>query len=349
MTTRFRRLVQTVDSHTEGNATRVIVGGVPVPPGRTLVEKRDWLWQHDDALRRMLNFEPRGNGMMCSVLLMPPLSDTADFAVIIMEQDEYVPMCGHCMIGAATTVVATGMVRANEPMTTVRFDTPAGLVTCEVQVAEGRVQDVSLVNVDSFLLHRDAAIDVEGMGRLSIDVAYGGDFYAIVDADSLGLELHPHNDIHIIATAKRIMQAVSQQVRVVHPQRPDINRCYQTLFTSKKTTTGDVKQTIVCPPGSLDRSPCGTGTCARVATLHTRGELGLNEARRFEGVLGTYFIGEAIRAERRDGVTYVTPRITGRAYLTGFHQFILELDDPLPEGFRIGYPSRPAPRVVATS
>src|SRR5450631_3574590 len=131
---RYRRVVQTVDSHTEGNATRVIMGGVKVPHGATLLEKRDWLWRNDDGLRRMLNFEPRGSGMMCSVLLLPAERAASDFAVIIMEQDEYVPMCGHCIIGTATTVVATGMVAAVEPITTVSFDTPAGLVICDVAV-----------------------------------------------------------------------------------------------------------------------------------------------------------------------------------------------------------------------
>ena len=147
---RFKRMVQTVDSHTEGNATRVIVGGVKTPPGATLLEKRAWLWRNDDGLRRMLNFEPRGSGMMCSVLLLPAEQPGSDFAVVIMEQDEYVPMCGHCIIGAATTVVTTGMVPVRQPVTTVRFDTPAGLVTCDVVVIDGKVERVSFNNVDNF-------------------------------------------------------------------------------------------------------------------------------------------------------------------------------------------------------
>jgi proline racemase len=339
----FRRVIQTVDSHTEGNSTRVITGGYPIPPGRTLLEKRAWLWRNDDGLRRMLNFEPRGHGMMCSVLLMPPVAEGADFSVIIMEQDEYVPMCGHCMIGTAMTVVATGMVRAIEPLTTVVIETPAGLVTCEVEVQGGRIGGVSFVNVESFLLHRDARLVVERLGELQVEVAYGGDFYVIVDADPLGIQLAPDNDGQLIAAARAIIRAVGEQMAIRHPERPDINRCYQTLFTSTKTTTGDLKQTIVCPPGSLDRSPCGTGTSARVAALHTRGALALNQAKRFEGVLGTCFIGEAVAAEERAGVLYVRPKVTGRAWITGFHQFVLDPEDPLPDGFRIGFAPRPAP------
>jgi proline racemase len=252
-------------------------------------------------------------------------------------------MCGHCIIGTATTVVTTGMVAAVEPLTTVRFETPAGGVTCEVEVRENRVGPVSFTNVDSFLLHRDARIVVEGLGELTVDIAYGGDFYAIVDADPLGIRLEPDNDAQMIAAARKIIGAVGAQLDIRHPERPDINRCYQTLFTSAKTTTGDVKQTIVCPPGSLDRSPCGTGTSARVAALHARGEIGLGQPLRFEGVLGTCFTGEAIAAEERGGLLYVRPKVTGRAYLTGFHQFVLDPEDPLPEGFRIGHPPRPAP------
>jgi proline racemase len=293
----------------------------------------------------MLNFEPRGSGMMCSVLLLPAEQPDSDFAVIIMEQDEYVPMCGHCIIGTATTVVATGMVNVTEPLTKVRFDTPAGLVVCDVAVANDGVQSVSFNNVESFLLHSEKQIQVEDLGEITVDIAYGGDFYAFVDADRLNLALEPHNESALIATSQKISRAVAAQIRTVHPERPDINVCYQVLFTSTHRTVGDVKQTILCPPGSIDRSPCGTGTSARVALMFARGEIGLNDARKFEGVLGTYFVAEAVAASIRNGIVFVTPRVTGRAYLTGFNQFVLDLDDPLPHGFRIGPTPRAEPRL----
>lgn len=347
MSTAFRRTIQTVDSHTEGNATRVVVGGYPVPPGKTLLEKREWLWQHDDALRRLLNFEPRGNSMMCSVLLLPSLRPDTDFAVIIMEQDEYVPMCGHCILGVATTVVSTGMVAMREPVTKVNLETPAGIVQCEVEVEGGRVGRASFVNVDSFVLHDNAKVNVDGIGAVTVDVVYGGDFYPFVDADALKLELVPENESAIIAMSHRIGAAVNAQLSIRHPERPDINRCYQMFFWSRKTTTGDVKQTIVAPPGALDRSPCGTGTSARVALLHTRGQLKLGQSVRCEGPLGTCFVGTPVSAEKRGGILYVKPKVSGRAYLTGFHQFILDPDDPLPQGFRLGSPPREVPRPSA--
>jgi proline racemase len=343
MATRFTRLVQTIDSHTEGNSTRVIVGGVPVPPGRTLLERREWLMQHDDGLRRMLNFEPRGHGMMCSVLLMPPIDPGADASIIIMEQDEYVPMCGHCLIGTATTLVANGMKAATEPKTVLKIETPAGLVEAEVAVADGRIGAVSFVNVDSFVLHDGVRVEVPELGPLTVSIAYGGDFYCFVDADALGLELAPHTDAAMIALANRIIPAVNAQLKIRHPERPDIDRCYQTLLTSAKTTSGDLKQTIVCPPGALDRSPCGTGTSARIALMHTRGELPIGASRTFEGLLGTCFSGGPVAAERRGDTLYVRPRVTGRAYLTGFHQFVLEPEDPIQRGFRVG----PKPREIS--
>jgi len=260
-----------------------------------------------------------------------------------MEQDEYVPMCGHCIIGAATTVVAMGMIAAQEPVTRVRFDTPAGTVVCDVAVAGGKIGAVAFDNVESFLLKENVALDVETLGRVVADIAYGGDFYAIVDADRLGLALRPDNDLPLIAAWQCIAAAVARQVPIAHPERPDIDACYQVLFTSHHTTQGDVMQTILCPPGSLDRSPCGTGTCARLARMFSRGEIGINEKRRFEGVLGTCFTGEVVRAETRAGVTYITPRVSGRAYITGFHQFVLDPEDPLAEGFRIGPAARSDP------
>ena len=331
-----RRSVRTVDSHTEGNPTRVIVGGVAIPPGDTLLQKQHWLVENDDNLRRLLCFEPRGGGLMCGVLVMPPLSPDSDFSVIIMEQDAYVPMSGHCIIGTATTVVETGMVEMTAPVTTVRFDTLAGVVTCRVEVADGCVGAVSFENVDSFLHMSDVSLDVEGYGELKVDIAYGGDYYVMVDADAISLSLDPFNDSAIIAASVVIREAVAEQLDIVHPEQPHINQCYQVQFMSRRITVGDYKQTIVSPPGAIDRSPCGTGTSARLACLHTRGEIPLDEPRLFAGILDTCFEGKVTHAEERAGVTFVKPIVRGRAYITGYHQFVLAADDPFPGGFRLG-------------
>lgn len=336
MGTYSRYSIRTVDSHTEGNPTRVIVGGVATPPGETIFEKIAWLRSNQDGLRRMLNFEPRGSGLMCSVLLLPPLSTDSHFSAIIMEQDEYVPMCGHCIIGAATTVVSEGMIEVTEPATTVVFDTPAGQVRCEVQVTDNRVGSVTFENVESFLLKSGVPLLVDGMGELTVDIAYGGDLYTIVDADAIDLELGINNDARLIDAWTRVRTAVGEQIETVHPEEPRINRCYQVLFTSERDKKFDYRQTIAVPPGTLDRSPCGTGTSARLAMLFQRQEVGMHERRSFEGPLGTCFTGEVIGAEDRDGITFVRPTITGRAFITGYHHFVLDPEDPIPTGYRVG-------------
>jgi proline racemase len=338
---RFSRVIQTIDSHTEGNPTRVIVGGVPVPPGASLLDKRAWLKENGDDLRRLLNFEPRGGGLMCSVLLLPAVDPAADFSVIIMEQDEYVPMCGHCIIGTATTVVAMGMVPVEEPVTTLRLEAPAGIITCAVAVTDGVVKSVTFENAESFLLLKDQRIETASLGPLSIDVAYGGDFYALVDADPLGIELTARNIERIVGTAREVRAAVAEQLTVSHPERPDIDRCYMVQFTSRHTTSGgDGRNAVIAPPDALDRSPCGTGTSARVAQLVTRGVLALHQPFKQEGPLGTYFTGEAVKATERDGRLYVVPRVTGRAFITGMGQHLLEPGDPFQSGFRVGTPGQ---------
>lgn len=336
----FARTIQTVDSHTEGNSTRIVLGGVKVPPGRTVAERNDWLKMNDDGLRRLLNFEPRGHPMMCSVYVFPPVEEGSDFSVIITEQDEYVPMSGHCIIGTATTIVATGMVPAHEPETTVTFDTLAGKVVCRVAVENGKTGRVRFDNVESFLLHRDVVLRPFGKKPVPVDVAYGGCFYAIVDADALGLELSPGNDIEIIAWANEIVARLNEEREIVHPFVPGISRCYQTLFASKRTRTGDIRQVIVAPPGALDRSPCGTGASAHLATMVARGTVDGTEPVRFEGLLHTVFSASVLSREIRDGLPVIRPEVSGRAYITGFHSFVLEHDDPLPEGFRIGHAPR---------
>ena len=331
-----RRCIRTVDSHTEGNPTRVIVGGVAVPPGDTLLEKQQWLVENDDSLRRLLCFEPRGGGLMCSVLVMPPVTTKSDFSVIIIEQDAYVPMSGHCIIGTATTVVETGMVPMVSPITTVNVETLAGQVPCFVEVENNKVGAVSFDNVDSFLHKTDVTLDVESIGKISVDIANGGDYYTVVDADELKLELRPDNDAELIATSVVIREAVADQLDNVHPEQPHINQCYQVQFISDQTDTGDYKHTILSPPGAIDRSPCGTGTSARLAVLYSNDQIRLNEVTTFEGILGTCFEGQVVNADVRKNITYVTPRVKGRAYITGYHQFVLAEQDPFPGGFRLG-------------
>ena len=334
---KFAKTIQTIDSHTEGNPTRVIVGGVNPPPGQTLWERKEYLQEHDDDLRQLLNFEPRGGGLMCSVLLMDPMLPEADFSILIMEQEGYVPMCGHCAIGTATTVVAEKMVQVHEPVTEVVLHTLAGLVRAQVQVVDGEPVAVTITNVESFLLMQDKQLSVEGIGEITIDLGYGGDFYPIIDADALGIELTAANEPVIVSTACKIRESVQSQLSVIHPENPNINSCYQVQFISNKTETGsDIRNTVVAPPGAMDRSPCGTGTSLLTSRALMKGLIGINEEYRVEGPLGTFFCGRIIASELRDKIVYCTPQVSGRAFITGYNKFVLSDRDPFPAGCQVG-------------
>lgn len=330
-------MIQAIDSHTEGNPTRVIIGGVDPPPGQTLWERKQYLQDQDDDLRQLLNFEPRGGGLMCSVLLMDPMVPEADFSILIMEQEGYVPMCGHCAIGTATTIVAEKMVEVQEPITEIVLHTLAGLVQAQVQVVDGDPVAVTITNVESFLLMQDTAIRVEGIGEIKIDLGYGGDFYPIIDADALGIELNAANEPEIVSTACKIRESVQAQLSVIHPEDPKINSCYQVQFISKNTENGGhIRNTVVAPPGAMDRSPCGTGTSLLTTRALMKGLIGINEEYRVEGPLGTFFRGQIIASEVRDKITYCTPQVTGRAFITGYNKFVLSDRDPFPAGFQVG-------------
>lgn len=331
------RTIETVDSHTEGNPTRVIVGGVDLPSGLTLWQIKDYLETECDQVRRLLNFEPRGGGLMCSVLLLDPLQPEADFSIIIMEQAEYVPMCGHCAIGTATTIVAQKLVEVVEPYTEVVLDTLAGLVKTRVKVVNGEPVEVTLTNVESFILLQNQTVQVEGVGAITLDVGYGGDFYPIVDADALGLPLDVSHEPEIVSLSKKIRAAVQRDLATVHPEQPQINTCYQVQFISQKTTNGGhLRNTVVAPPGAMDRSPCGTGTCLLTTRAVAKGLIQPGDEYIVEGPLGTSFRGRIVSSEERDGVTYYRPQVTGRAFITGYNKWVLDERDPFPNGFQVG-------------
>jgi proline racemase len=235
-------------------------------------------------------------------------------------------MCGHGTIGVATVLVETGMVPVTEPETVVRLDVPAGLVEARVRVSEGRVRSVTIKNVPSFLHARDQIADVPGLGEVAYDMAFGGNFYALVDAASVGLVVDPERSQELIDAGARVMAAVEHPI---HPADPRINGCHHVVFHEPGTDGADARAATSIHPGWLDRSPCGTGTSARMAQLHARGELALGEDFVNESVIGTRFTGRLV-AEGPDGVV---PEITGRAWITGMSQYLLDDDDPFPSGF----------------
>ena len=333
---RSARYFSAVDSHTEGMPTRVITGGVPVLPGDTMLERKLRFEAERDDLRLLLMQEPRGHGAMSGAILQPATRPDADWGVLFVEVSGCLPMCGHGTIGVATVLVETGMVEVAEPETTIRLDTPAGLVAARVRVEDGRATAVSLRNVPSFLHERDATVDVPGLGTVGYDMAFGGNFYALVDAGSVELAPEPEQAQALIDGGLQIMDAINAAGAPVHPEDERIRGCRHVVFHAPGSDGADARAATSIHPGWLDRSPCGTGTSARMAQLHALGELSVGEPFVNESVIGTRFTGRVVEETTVADRPAIVPEITGRAWITGIGQYLLDPSDPFPAGFRLG-------------
>ena len=327
------RMITAVDSHTEGMPTRVVTGGVGVIPGATMAERRQNLIDDYDDLRTLLMFEPRGHAAMSGSILQPPTRPDADWGVLYIEVSGALPMCGHGTIGTATVLVETGMVPVVEPVTVVRLDTPAGLVIAEVSVADGRATGVTLRNVPSFVMGLDQVVHVDGFGTVRYDLAYGGNFYAIVDLAELGLPFDRAAKDELLRAGMAVMGAIEATQPPVHPERPEVVGCRHVYLNAPDSTPKHSRHAMVIHPGWFDRSPCGTGTSARMAQLHARGLLELGTEFVNESFLGTRFEARLLETTTVDGRPAVVPSVTGRAWVTGTAQYVLDPADPFPAGF----------------
>ena len=325
---RAARYIAAVDSHTEGMPTRVVTGGVGPIPGATMLERKLHFEAELDDLRLLLMREPRGHAAMSGAILQPPTRPDADWGVLFIEVSGLLPMCGHGTIGVATVLVETGMVAVTEPETVVALDTPAGLVRVQVAVEDGRATSVTLRNVPSFLLARDREI-----GGVPYDMAYGGNFYALVEASAAGLAVDAARSDELIARGLEIMAAINEADRPVHPEDERIAGCRHVVFY--EDTPGGARNATAIHPGWLDRSPCGTGTSARLAALHARGALATGEAFVNESLIGTRFTGRVAEETTVGALPAIVPEITGRAWVTGMGQYLLDASDPFPAGFAL--------------
>jgi proline racemase len=333
---RAARVLQAVDSHTEGMPTRVITGGVGPLPGTTMLERKLAFETERDDLRTLLMYEPRGHGAMSGAILQPPTRPDADVGVLFIEVSGCLAMCGHGTIGVCTVLVETGMVAVTEPITTLRLDTPAGLVTAEVAVSNGRAESVTIRNVASFLHAADEEVDVPGHGPVRYDMAYGGNFYAILPAEQLGLTLDPARAPELIGRGLEVMAAVNAQRPPVHPEEAAIRGCRHVILTGAPGEGASGRSAVVIHPGWVDRSPCGTGTSARMAALHARGALDLGRDYVHESLIGSRFTGRLVEATTVADRPAVVPTIRGRAWITGLGQYLLDPTDPYPAGFLLG-------------
>ncbi|KKZ71138.1 proline racemase family protein [Streptomyces showdoensis] len=331
---RTSHVYHAVNSHTEGMPTRVITGGVGVIPGATMAEKRVHFIEHLDHLRTLLMFEPRGHSAMSGAILQPPTRPDADYGVLFIEVSGLLPMCGHGTIGVATVLVETGMVPVSEPVTTVRLDTPAGLVSVDVKVEDGAARSVTLTNVPAFSAGLDLKTEVPGFGTVTYDLAYGGNFYAFVELDSIGLPFDRARKEDLLAFGLSLMDAINAGPdRPVHPEDPHQGGVKHVYLAAPGSDGRRSRHAMAIHPGWFDRSPCGTGTSARMAQLHARGLLGPDQDFVNESFIGTEFTGRIVGETTVGGLPAIVPTVTGRAWITGTGQYFLDPTDPFPAGF----------------
>ncbi len=342
-------MITAVDAHACGEPGRVITGGVLDVPGKTMFEKRLYLEKHADHIRKRMLREPRGYPAANCNLILPPTDPEADAGFVIMEQVEYPPMSGTNTICVVTVLIETGMVPATEPVTRLKLETPAGLIGVEAEVRDGKVKRVTFRNVPAFATHRDAKVEVQGLGTVTVDVAYGGMFYVIAEAGPLGFRLTPDEARDIVRVAEMIKAATREQLPVVHPENPGIaGVTIAQISGAPLRPDAHRKNTVVVSTGTLDwsrpsswtgaldRSPCGTGTCAKMAVLHAKGKLPLDQDFVHEGILGTIFTGRLVGETRVGQYPAVIPTLSGQAWITGFAQYVVDPEDPFPEGFTVG-------------
>ena len=327
----------------------MITGGVKDVPGNSMFEKMVYLRTHADDLRKLMLREPRGYPASNCNLILPSTRTDADAGFVIMEQVEYPPMSGTNTICVATVLLETGMIPAKGRITKLKLETPAGLVEVEAEMENGKVTRVTFQNVPAFAMYLDASVEVPQLGTVSVDVAYGGMFYVIADAERFGLQLRPDEGRDIVRVGEMIKAAAREQLPVAHPENPEISGITIAQLSGPSATAGVSRKNAVIVStgeldwnrpaswtGALDRSPCGTGTCAKMATLHAKGELALNCDFVHEGILGTTFTGRLIAETRVGKYAAVIPTISGRAWITGFSEYVVDADDPFPAGFTVG-------------
>jgi len=332
----FEHMIATVDVHTCGEPVRIVVSGLPALHGQTLVEKKHFLKNHLDRFRTLLMQEPRGHQDMFGIVLTSPGNTNADHGILFIDNGGYLDMCGHGVIGVTTALLEIGVIPMNEPETTIVFDTPAGLITSYAKIEQNRVVDVSFVNVPSFLYEDNLTIDTPSYGKLCCDISFGGNFFAAVDIKNLGLELSITNLPDFIRLGIEIKEAVNAKLITQHPKEEHINKVELTEFyCCPDTTQPYIKSLTVFGSGQFDRSPCGTGVSATMATLHAKGKLQLKTNFIAESIIGTRFHGELLDKLDFHGYSAVIPQISGKAYLIGMHQFVVDPVDPLKYGFKV--------------
>ncbi|HUG15808.1 MAG TPA: proline racemase family protein [Thermomicrobiales bacterium] len=329
-----RRTCTTIDAHAGGEPLRIVTSGLPPLKGATILERRREMLDRHDHVRRALMWEPRGHADMYGAILTPPVTPDADYGVLFMHNEGYSTMCGHGIIALTTALIETGSFPCEGDSATIGYDTPAGFVRATARVVDGRARQVAFENVASFVFADLVEIDI-AHGRLRVPVVFGGAFYALADASAAGLTIESGRVRDLIDFGMAVKQAVEAALDVVHPTEPELRGIYGTIVTGPPTAGADGRNVTIFADGEVDRSPCGTGTAGRVAWLHATGALETGQLYTHESITGARFTGRVLRETSVGGVAAVVPEIAGRGYLTGFHTFVIEPDDPLSGGFLV--------------
>ena len=334
---RSRKIIHVISCHAEGEVGDVIIGGVAPPPGDTLWEQRQFL--HDDGtLRNFMLNEPRGGVFRHVNLLVPPKHSDADAGFLIMEPEYTPPMSGSNSICVATVLLDAGIVEMTEPETTLRLEAPGGLIEVKADCRNGKAERIYIQNMPSFAHQLDASLDVEGIGELRVDTAFGGDSFVIVDAAQLGIDLVADNARRIAEMGVAITRAANQQLTFHHPDHPDWSHFSFCLFAGAITRDGNhlyARSAVAIEPGKVDRSPTGTAVSARMAVLHAKGEITGDDIFYARSIIDSEFQGRILGTTSVGSHPAITPEISGRAWITGTHHHMLDPDDPWPEGYRI--------------
>lgn len=327
--------IKTIDSHTVGEPTRIIYDGFPELRGATMMERKNDLIARYDFLRKALMMEPRGHRDMFGALLQEPTTPEADLGVIFMDCGGCLNMCGHGSIGVCSMAVETGLVKVSEPYTNVTLEAPSGIIRARVLVREGKAQEVTFENVPAFLYLRDQQVTTAGGRTVTFDISFGGSFFALVDADRLGIRIEPKNAEELTALGMELLKLINEKVPVRHPCL-DIRSVDLVEFYAATEEEYVTRSCVIFGDAQVDRSPCGTGTSAKVAALYGKGEMKLGDEFVFESITGSRFKGKPLREARVGDYDAVVPQITGRAYITGLNRWVIRKDDPLCYGFLLG-------------
>ncbi len=332
---RYPGRIVTVDSHTQGEPTRLLISGVETLPGSTIKDKRDYFETHYDYVRMLLTREPRGHRGIMAAVVTDPVSPKGNFGLFYMDARRYPYLCGHATIGAIASLIETGALDTEDGDTIITVDTPSGALDAHTRIRDGHVESVAIEMVPSFVFDTGCELEIAEFGKVPVDLVCVGGFFAMVSARSIGLDLVPENNQRLISLGMAMIEAANRALSVYHPERPEVNTVDVTEFYDENTKTGTGKSVVIYGEAHMDRSPCGTGTTAKMTLLHHRGKLSTGQVYKNASPLGTVFEGRIVKTVSIGKFSGIVGQVKGNAQITGYHQFVVDANDPFPKGFLI--------------